>query len=103
MLPENSSVGDLLKQLSIADSDRGYLFINAVLCDVPGLTAGNRQKLNHDDHVGIFSTTHMWPYQYRDGVRMSPDLKEALQAHGAIHNVYATAETATSEKPEISN
>lgn len=34
---------------------------------------------------------------------MSPDLKEALQAHGAIHNVYATAETATSEKPEISN
>lgn len=79
---------DLLAQLGIPAEERGYLFINAVLCDVPGLTTEGLEPLQDGDHVGIFSITHMWPYQYRDGVRMSEELRKALQEHGAMHNVY---------------
>jgi hypothetical protein len=79
---------DLLAQLGIPAEEKGYLFINAVLCDVPGLTTDGLDPLQDGDHVGIFSKTYMWPYQYRDGVKMSEELRKALQEHGAMHNVY---------------
>lgn len=87
-LPAGACVGDLLDQLDLADSDRGYLFINSVLCDVPGLNASRAEPLHTNDHVGIFSTRHMWPYQYRDGVPMSDRLRAALAEVGAMHNIY---------------
>jgi hypothetical protein len=37
-LPIGTTIGDLLDLLEIADADRGYLFVNSVLYDVPGLT-----------------------------------------------------------------
>lgn len=101
-LPVNATVSDLLRKLSISDHDRGYLFINAVLHDVPGLYASAFQPLHPNDHVGIFSTTHMWPYQYRDGVRMSPALKKAMESHGVMHNVYNATQTTESKKQEVS-
>lgn len=88
-LPAGATVGDLLDQLGIADVDRGYLFVNSVLYDMPGLTASRAEPLHHNDHIGIFSIRHMWPYQYRDGVRMSERLKAVLAEVGAMRNVYA--------------
>ncbi len=87
-LPAGACVGDLLDLLDIADTDRGYLFINSVVCDMPGLTASRTEPLHQNDHVGIFSIRHMWPYQYRDGVRMSERLQAVLADVGAMHNVY---------------
>ena len=87
-LPDGACKTDLLAQLGIQNEERGYFFINAVLCDVPGLITGEGQVLNDGDHVGIFSIDRIWPYQYRDGVRMSAELTEALKIHGAMHHSY---------------
>jgi len=87
-LPMGTCKADLLVHLGIQNEERGYLFINAVLCDVPGLVTGEGQVLKDGDHVGIFSVDRIWPYQYRDGVRMSEELTEALKIHGAMHHSY---------------
>ncbi len=87
-LPEGSTKADLLAHLGISPQERSYIFINAVLCDVPGLITEGSELLNDKDHVGIFARDYIWPYQYRDGVRMSEGLKRAMQEHGAMHNVY---------------
>jgi len=87
-LHEGAVIRDLMDLLAIPYDQKSYLFINAVLCDVPGLLASLGEPLRDGDRVGIFSLQHMWPYQYRDGIRMSESLTEALRKHGAIHNTY---------------
>ena len=87
-LEPGAQIGDLLARLGVSDDQKSYLFVNAVLCDVPGLSASVNEPLGDGDHVGIFSTGYMWPYQYRDGIRMSASLTEALRARGAMHNTY---------------
>jgi hypothetical protein len=87
-LPEDAQMSDLYAQLGIPLEEKGYCFINAVLCDAPGLSASLSQPLKDGDHVGIFSITHMWPYQYRDGVRMTDALAKAMKAHGTMRNTY---------------
>jgi hypothetical protein len=91
-LVAGSTMGDLTALLGLDRSDIGYVFVNAVLCDVPGLSASRDLQLVEGDHIGIFSRVHMWPYQYRDGIRMSPALKEALNEHGAMHHSYPSTE-----------
>ncbi len=88
-VPEGTCKADLLHEIGIPEGERGYLFINAVLCDVPGLNTGNGQLLKDGDHLGIFSIDRIWPYQYRDGVNMSPELIAALKKHGAMHHSYS--------------
>lgn len=87
-LPEGAVIRDLMNMLGIPYDQKSYLFINAVLCDMPGLLASLEEPLSDGDHVGIFSSQHMWPYQYRDGIRMSANLTEALRKRGALHNTY---------------
>ncbi len=87
-LEHGDKIEDLLKYFELPPDEKSYLFINAVLCDVPGLYASQRELLHDGDHVGIFSLQHMWPYQYRDGIRMSDSLTEALEEHGPIKNTY---------------
>ena len=87
-LPSDACMGDLLDHLSLPDADRGYVFINAVLCDMPGLNAARPEPLHDGDHVGIFSVRHVWPYQYRDGVRMSERLRAVVGEVGALHHTY---------------
>jgi hypothetical protein len=87
-LPEGAVVDSLLKALGLDPEDRGYLFINAVLHDAPGLYASKDAILREDDHIGIFSVRHMWPYQYRDGIHMSDALKTAMGKHGGMRNTY---------------
>lgn len=73
-------------KLGIPLEERGYLFINAVLCEVPGVNTNANEPLNEGDHVGIFSVDRLYPYQYRDGLPMSDGLKETLKEHGAMHH-----------------
>lgn len=88
-LEPGAKKSDLLACLEIPERERGYLFINGVLCDVPGLATTSTQKpLQDGDHVGIFSIDRLWPYQYRDGVRMSEELTTLLKERGAMHHSY---------------
>lgn len=87
-LESGSCLQDLLDHFGIRSEEKSYVFINAVLCDVPGLSASLGEVLRDGDRVGIFSRKHMWPYQYRDGIRMSEALTETLRKQGAMRNVY---------------
>jgi len=87
-LNPGACLGDLVDKLGVPAEERGYLFINSVLCDAPGLDAAREELLHSGDHVGIFSIKHMWPYQYRDGIKMSESLQKAMKKHGAMHNIY---------------
>lgn len=87
-LPAGTTKSALLEHLGIPQQERGFLFINAVLHEVPGFSTNDTQPLQEGDHIGIFSTEHMWPYQYRDGIPMSEGLKKALAIHGAMHHTY---------------
>lgn len=81
-------LGTLYDRLELPRKKKGYVFVNSVLCDAPGLNASEALVLRNGDHVGIFSETHMWPYQYRDGIRMSDALRDVLQERGAMHHAY---------------
>jgi hypothetical protein len=83
-----SRLQDVFDLLKIPPQETSYIFINAVLCDVPGLNASAEELLHDGDHVGIFSEGYMWPYQYRDGMPMSDSLKAAMEKHGALHHTY---------------
>jgi len=87
-LNSGSGKADLLEYLGIPDNERGYLFINAVLCEVPGISTGANELLKDADHIGIFSVDRLYPYQYRDGLPMSEGLRKTLQEHGAMHHSY---------------
>lgn len=60
-LEAGSTNKDLMGQLEIQKSERSYLFINAVLYDVPGLVSETTDVLKEGGHIGIFSIDHMWP------------------------------------------
>lgn len=87
-LESNAGKAELLNHLGIPEIERGYLFINAVLCEVPGISTGANELLNDGDHIGIFSVDRLYPYQYRDGLPMSEGLRETLKEHGAMHHSY---------------
>ena len=79
---------ELLEHFGIPENERGYLFINAVLCEVPGISTGSNEILQDGDHVGIFSVDRLIPFQYRDGLPISEGLRSTLQKHGAMHHTY---------------
>jgi hypothetical protein len=87
-LSQGARMLDLLQHFGIPDEEKGYCFINAVLCDAPGLTASHDEPLHGGDHVGIFSIKHMWPYQYRDGIRMTESLTNAMKKQGVMRHTY---------------
>jgi hypothetical protein len=89
-LPSEACVGDLLEKVGLASGEKGYIFINAVLADMPGLDAARLEVLHDGDHVGIFSISHMWPYQYRDGFPMTKRLAEEVRQRGALHHSYTS-------------
>jgi hypothetical protein len=89
-LKPGSTLGELAEGFGIDRSQTGYIFVNAILCDVPGMNVSKDLRLHDGDHVGVFSLVHMWPYQYRDGARMTEDLREALRQRGAMHHSYTS-------------
>lgn len=87
-LEPNSGKAELLEHLGIPENERGYLFINAVLCEVPGISTGANELLKDGDHIGIFSVDRLYPYQYRDGLPISEGLRKILEQQGAMHHSY---------------
>jgi hypothetical protein len=86
--PDSTTVKELLNHFEIPSDKQGYTFINAVLCDMPGLGTSHAEVLSDGDHIGIFSTMYVWPFQYRNGARISDALRTALIERGAMHHTY---------------
>lgn len=87
-LDPGARVKDLLERFNIPPDEKTFVFINAILCDVPGMNASANEELRDGDHIGIFSQGYMWPYQYRDGMPMSESLQEEMRKYGAMHHTY---------------
>jgi len=87
-LPDGSRMRDLLQQLVIPAEEKGITFINAQLTDMPGLRADLDFQFKEGDRVGLFHTKSMWPFQYRHGASLSPQLQEAMRQRegGALHH-----------------
>ncbi len=89
-LPAGSVMADLLSRLRIPAQARGATFINSILSAMAGLQPDLQHRLADKDRVGIFPEVSMWPYQYRSGARMTPELAAALREnpeHG-LHHAY---------------
>ena len=89
-VPDATTVGDLLEKLNFPLAEKGITFINGQLSDMPGLAADLEHILEDGDRIGMFSTGSMWPFQYRLGATMIPELQKALNQRedGTLHHSY---------------
>lgn len=89
-MPDGTRVRDLLKRLGIPSEERGITFINGQLTNMPGMSADLDRELHDGDRIAFFSPKSMWPFQYRFGAEVSPELKEAMKSLGGgdIHHAY---------------
>jgi len=79
-LPAGSRMRDLLAWLGLPLAEKGLTFINGDLTDTPGMGADLDHELCDGDRVGISHRLSMWPFQYRFGAAVGPELREKLQA-----------------------
>ncbi len=91
-LKDNATVSDIFEHYNISPEEKSYVFINAILCDVPGLNASAEERLKEHDHVGIFSDGYMWPYQYRNGAPISKRLERAMKEIDMLHHTYTNGQ-----------
>jgi sulfur-carrier protein len=89
-LPTGSTLQDLLDCLEMPSEARGVTIINSLLSAMPGLAADLGIRLNNGDRVAFFHPLSMWPYQYRSGVPMTPELTAAMHADKdkGLHHSY---------------
>ncbi len=87
-MPDGSTLGSLLDQLGIPTEEKGMVFVNGQLTDMPGLDVGRSHVLKNGDRIGLFHRKTMWPFQYRHGASISPELAAALDKleGGALHH-----------------
>jgi sulfur-carrier protein len=89
-LPEGSTVKDLLVHLEMPSEVRGVTIINSQLSAMPGLPADMEIQLKPGDRIAFFHPLSMWPYQYRSGIPMTPELTAAMLADKdkGLHHSY---------------
>jgi hypothetical protein len=78
-MSEGSTVGDVVSQLRIPGDERGITFINGNLAALPGLDADLTVVINDGDRVAISHPKSIWPFQYRFGANITPELKDAFR------------------------
>lgn len=93
-LPEGNTMADLLNRIGVSTEERGITFINGNLSAMPGLQPDLGHVLKDGDRVGIFDPRSMWPFQYRHGVTMIPEMSRAINEAEdlGLHHVYKNAE-----------
>lgn len=91
-LPRGSTVETLLDHLTLPGEEKGITFINGKLAAMPGVEADREVELRDGDRVGISHRRSMWPFQYRFGAAMTPELEEAMnqQKEGFLHHTYTS-------------
>jgi len=89
-LPQGSTMGDLVRQLGIPAEERGITFVNGNLAALPGVEADLDLALHDGDRVGISHPKSMWPFQYRFGAHLTPQLRETFrqQQDQGVHHAY---------------
>lgn len=89
-LPVGSTVGNLLETLHLPTAERGITFINGDLSAMPGLQPDLGHVLATNDRVAFFDLRSMWPFQYRHGAAMIPEMIEAMDTSrdGGLHHTY---------------
>jgi hypothetical protein len=89
-LPQGSMVKDLLDWLKMDSKERGITFINGDLSSMPGVQPDLDHPLQDGDRVAFFHTRSMWPFQYRHGAAMIPEMQKVLFADEdqGLHHSY---------------
>jgi hypothetical protein len=90
VLPEGSTLADLLTRLGMPTEERGITFINGQLSAMPGLQPDLEHLLHHGDRIGLFDPKSMWPFQYRHGAALTEEMRKAMaeeRDHG-LHHTY---------------
>ena len=89
VLPEGSTMADLLAAVGLPTEERGITFISAQLSAMPGLQPDLGHVLVNGDRVGIFDLKSMWPFQYRDGAAMVKEMQQAMaERDSGLHHDY---------------
>jgi hypothetical protein len=93
-MPEGCTLGDLVTHLEIPAEERGITFVNGSLAALPGLDVDLSTVLHNGDRVGISHNKSMWPFQYRFGAQLTPELKESFRQREdrGIHHAYTESE-----------
>lgn len=93
-MPEGCTLGDLVGQLEIPAEERGITFVNGSLAALPGLDVDLSMVLHDGDRVGISHNKSMWPFQYRFGAQLTPELKESFRQREdrGIHHAYTKSD-----------
>ncbi len=78
-LPSGAVMQDLLDALHMNTEERGITFINGNLAAMPGLQPDLQHELHDNDRVAFFHLRAMWPFQYRHGAAMVPEMREAMR------------------------
>ena len=86
-VPEGTTLRGLLEQISLPTSERGITFIDGQLSAMPGLQPDLDHTLQDGMRIGMFDRKSMWPFQYRHGASMVPELAQALDERG-LHHTY---------------
>jgi hypothetical protein len=77
-LPAGSTMSDLLARIGVPTEKRGITFISGNLSAMPGLQPDLDHVLQDGDRLGLFDPTSMWPFQYRHGAAMIPEMARAI-------------------------
>jgi hypothetical protein len=93
-MPAESTLGDLVHHLGIPAEERGITFVNGNLAALPGLDVDLGAELHDGDRVGISHRKSMWPFQYRFGAQLTPELQESFRERQdrGIHHAYTKSE-----------
>lgn len=93
-LPAGSRLRDLLAALNMRSEERGITFINGDLSAMPGLQPDLDHPLQDGDRVAFFHLRSMWPFQYRHGVAMAPEMQQAMLSSEdlGLHHAYTQGE-----------
>ncbi|KKK70486.1 hypothetical protein LCGC14_2923500 [marine sediment metagenome] len=86
-MPQDLRMRDILELMSLPTEERGMTFINGNLCAMPGLQPDMDHSFKDGDRVAFFHLKSMWPFQYRDGAAMAPELKTTLDSKKKRHHL----------------
>lgn len=96
-LPEGSTMADLLDRLGLPTEEKGITFINGNLAALPGLETDRSVVLKDGDRIGISHRKSMWPFQYRFGANLTPEIQEEFRGRTdrGVHHAYTEPEDQT--------
>jgi hypothetical protein len=89
-LPAGSTMQYLLNRLNLPPEEKGITFVNGDLAALSGLDADRDLVLHDGDRVGISHRKSMWPFQYRCGASLTPELEETFSQRqdGGVQHAY---------------